>query len=111
LYLYIYFRRNGKGVRLTVDHKATDPCKFNRRFQVADIIQDEIKRITELGGWVTMGRVACMLAISRSFGDYELKDWVPAKPYTQETKLTEEDTHLILACDGVNINYYYGISI
>jgi len=83
----IVLRHKGEGIRLTFDHKATDP--------------GEMQRVTEGGGLVTMGRVASMLAIARAFGDYELKEWVIAAPYVQQVKLTDEDTHLIVACDGL----------
>jgi len=42
-----------------------------------------------------------MLAISRAFGNYELKKWVIANPYVTETLISTEDTQLILACDGL----------
>lgn len=47
------------------------------------------------------GRVCGMLAVSRSFGDHGLKDYVSARPYTNETMLSEEDIFVIVACDGL----------
>lgn len=79
--------RGGKGFRLSFDHKATD--------------EEEIKRIQAAGGFVVMGRVNGMLAVARSLGDRAMKDYVSGEPYLSETTITEEDTHLILACDGV----------
>jgi len=73
--------------RLTVDHKPTDP--------------DEQKRIQELGGIILSGKVGSILAVTRSFGDSDLTDWIKADPYIQVTELGPEDTHLIIACDGV----------
>jgi len=79
--------RSGTAERLTYDHKPEDPS--------------ESQRITNAGGFITLGRVACMLAISRSFGDYELKKWVTADPFLKEILLTPDTTRLILACDGL----------
>jgi len=51
--------RNGKAINLSLDQKATRP--------------DEIKRVTECGGQIQMGRVMARLAITRAFGDFEYK--------------------------------------
>jgi protein phosphatase PTC1 len=74
-------------VRLSYDHKASSPT--------------EAERIKADGGWVVMNKVAGILSVSRAFGNEELKQWVLADPYISETELTPEDTHLIIACDGV----------
>mmetsp|Transcript_22595 Transcript_22595/g.31835 ORF Transcript_22595/g.31835 Transcript_22595/m.31835 type:complete len:422 (+) Transcript_22595:86-1351(+) len=82
--------RNGKAVRLTIDHKASLP--------------EEAKRIVDAGGFIGRNkRVNGVLAISRALGDHMLKenDVVSAVPHTSETVLTNADSHLILACDGV----------
>lgn len=82
--------RNKKAIRLTKDHKASLP--------------EEAKRITEAGGFIGRNRrVNGVLAISRALGDHMLKenDVVTAKPYCITTQLTDEDSFLILACDGV----------
>jgi len=44
-----------------------------------------------------------VLAISRALGDHMLKenDVVTAIPYCSDTPLTNDDTYLLLACDGV----------
>jgi serine/threonine protein phosphatase PrpC len=41
------------------------------------------------------------LAVARAFGDHELKEWVVSTPYLSENELKEEDSHIIIACDGV----------
>merc|ERR1712137_408068 len=79
--------RGGKGVRLSFDHKANDP--------------DEIARIQAAGGFVVMNRVNGILAVARALGDISMKDYVSGEPHTKCTEVTGEDTHLILACDGV----------
>jgi len=79
--------RNGKAIRLSLDHKASD--------------EEEIKRIQKAGGFVVMNRVNGVLAVARSLGDRSMKDYVSGEPFVSETVLEEGDTHLILACDGV----------
>ena len=80
--------------RLTYDHRAED--------------EGEQRRIKDAGGFITRGRVLGILAVSRSFGDHGMKDFVTAEPYTTETNLLtcapDGSTNcpiLILACDGV----------
>ncbi|KAF7289545.1 PAN2-PAN3 deadenylation complex subunit PAN3 [Mycena kentingensis (nom. inval.)] len=79
--------RGGMAVRLTYDHKASD--------------EQEAKRIRDAGGCVTSGRVNGVLAVTRSLGDYSVKDFVIGAPYTTETELCDDDEFLILACDGL----------
>ena len=80
--------------RLSHDHRAEDPA--------------EQQRIKDAGGFITRGRVLGILAVSRSFGDHGMKDFVTAEPYTTATNLltccqdgTGDCPILILACDGV----------
>eukprot|EP00276_Gloeochaete_wittrockiana_P016059 CAMPEP_0184335046 /NCGR_PEP_ID=MMETSP1089-20130417/3675_1 /TAXON_ID=38269 ORGANISM="Gloeochaete wittrockiana, Strain SAG46.84" /NCGR_SAMPLE_ID=MMETSP1089 /ASSEMBLY_ACC=CAM_ASM_000445 /LENGTH=295 /DNA_ID=CAMNT_0026659521 /DNA_START=29 /DNA_END=916 /DNA_ORIENTATION=- len=76
-----------EAIRLTHDHKATD--------------EDEIQRIKDAGGFVVNERVNGILAVSRSLGDSAMKDYVTGDPYTTDRDVTEIDSHIILACDGV----------
>ncbi len=55
------------------DHKATDAV--------------EKARIEAAGGFVTRKRVMGVLAVARAFGDFVLKKFVTAEPYTSTTKL------------------------
>jgi len=72
--------------------------------------ESERKRVSDAGGRVHGDRIAGSLAVSRSFGDYELKtpynassfDWVSSAPHVHCIAI-EERKHkaLILACDGL----------
>ncbi len=58
---------------LMQDHKATDNV--------------EKARIEAAGGFVARKRVMGVLAVARAFGDFVLKKFVTAEPYTSTTKL------------------------
>ena len=51
--------RNGKAINLSVDHKANN--------------ESEKKRVTNAGGYIFGGRLLGKLAITRAFGDFEMK--------------------------------------
>lgn len=42
-----------------------------------------------------------MLAITRSFGDAEMKDVVSGRPFCASIELTSEDQLVIVGCDGL----------
>lgn len=91
--------------RLSYDHSAEDAS--------------EQQRIKDAGGFITRNRVLGILAVSRSFGDHGMKDFVIgmvivvhcdnnywcflAEPYVTETDLLScgDCPMLIMACDGV----------
>ncbi|KAJ1960122.1 phosphatase 2C [Dispira parvispora] len=79
--------RQGRAVRLTYDHKGSDP--------------HEVRRVTEAGGFVMNNRVNGVLAVTRALGDSSMKSVVVGNPYTTETELTADDAFVILACDGL----------
>jgi len=79
--------RKEQVVRLTYDHKATDT--------------EEIERIKKAGGFIMMERVNGMLAVTRSLGDRNMKDFIISEPYQKKIELEETDSILILACDGL----------
>ncbi|KAI0358027.1 protein serine/threonine phosphatase 2C [Trametes cingulata] len=79
--------RGGKAVRLTRDHKASDP--------------DEANRIESRGGTVLAGRVDGKLAPSRGLGDHHLRTDVESAPFVARTEIGDDDEFLILACDGL----------
>ncbi|RKP09281.1 phosphatase 2C-like domain-containing protein [Thamnocephalis sphaerospora] len=79
--------RDGKAVRLSYDHKGSDP--------------QESQRITDKGGYMMGNRVNGMLAVTRALGDTAMKEFVIGNPYTCETELCPSDSFLIVACDGL----------
>jgi len=103
--------RAGKGIYLSEDHKPSRP--------------DESRRIKEAGGFVINNRVMGELAVSRAFGDADLKQGISsalqeegmelpadasadfekpliiAEPEVQYIQLSPTDTFLLLGCDGL----------
>jgi len=79
--------RDGKAIRLTEEHKASDVA--------------ESKRIIDRGGFIINGRVNGQIIITRSLGDHLMKEYIIGDPFLHFEKLTEKDTHLIVACDGL----------
>lgn len=75
--------------RLSFDHRSED--------------ETEQKRIKDAGGFITRSRVLGILAVTRSFGDHGMKEFVPADPFTSQTDISDIGDYpfLILACDGV----------
>merc|ERR1712037_754331 len=67
----------------------------------------EAKRVIEAGGSIFNERVNGMLAISRAFGDHQLKapalpnDVVSNVPDITSTELSDQDMFVIVACDGL----------
>lgn len=53
-----------RAVRLSMDHKATEPL--------------EIERISKANGIIAKNRLGGQLAVTRAFGDFDLKTKVPA---------------------------------
>eukprot|EP01062_Namystynia_karyoxenos_P068664 TRINITY_DN6358_c0_g1_i1.p1 TRINITY_DN6358_c0_g1~~TRINITY_DN6358_c0_g1_i1.p1 ORF type:complete len:472 (+),score=82.45 TRINITY_DN6358_c0_g1_i1:82-1416(+) len=87
----------GSAVSLTSDHR---PCD-----------RHEQKRVEAAGGFIAFGRVGGCLAVTRAFGDYELKGGervlsqamlpVSNVPQISRFELTSHSEFLLLACDGV----------
>lgn len=73
--------RGTHAIRITHDHKSTDPV--------------EISRIQSAGGIIIRGRVMGVLAVARSLGDHGLKEFVIAKPYLSSTtvRMVERKNH------------------
>lgn len=90
--------RDGNSVALSRDHKPD--------------LQEESLRIEKNGGYVFFGRVQGKLAVSRAFGDYELKDFpfedeiigplVSVKPEIGIFEINPfHDEFIIIGCDGL----------
>ena len=74
--------------RMSYDDKASDP--------------KENERINKNGGIVVGGRVYGQLILSRSFGDWRIKDFgVIVDPHVTKFELNEEDLFCVIASDGV----------
>lgn len=78
---------DGKAERLTYEHKGAD--------------KPEQERVTAGGGFMIGGRVNGILAVTRSLGDYALKQVVIGDPYCQHREVGPSASHIILACDGL----------
>jgi hypothetical protein len=80
-----------RGITLTEDHKPSAPT--------------EQRRIASFGGTVTyntgIARVAGVLAVSRAFGNYSIRNFIRADPDIYERELTAQDDFLVLASDGL----------
>jgi serine/threonine protein phosphatase PrpC len=73
--------------RVSVDHRPTDPS--------------EIRRVEGEGGFVSRGRVAGQLGVSRALGDHALKaSGVSWRPHVA-VRDCSQDVALIIASDGV----------
>ena len=46
-------------------------------------------------------RVMGLLAVTRSFGDHSIKEFIISEPYIQSRILPNSNSFIILACDGV----------
>ena len=83
--------KNNKVNRLSYDHKATD--------------YSEIMRIKSRGGYVFNGRVLGQLAVTRAFGDLNLKSQgIIPTPYMKNVDICTDsigDAYLIIASDGI----------
>lgn len=85
----VVLSKNGKAVRLTVDHRPNDP--------------DEQRRVKDAGGHIINQRVNAILAVTRAIGDVYLQPIVTSDPHTCFTSLSTSagDEFLIIACDGI----------
>eukprot|EP01016_Furgasonia_blochmanni_P013562 TRINITY_DN1693_c0_g2_i1.p1 TRINITY_DN1693_c0_g2~~TRINITY_DN1693_c0_g2_i1.p1 ORF type:complete len:282 (-),score=32.44 TRINITY_DN1693_c0_g2_i1:194-1039(-) len=74
--------------RVSVDHRPSDAA--------------EAERVRKMGGSVMYNRVSGLLAVSRAFGDFALKDkGVTAMPDVARIELRKIDRYLVIASDGL----------
>eukprot|EP00050_Salpingoeca_kvevrii_P016525 m.56311 g.56311 ORF g.56311 m.56311 type:complete len:423 (+) comp6994_c0_seq2:64-1332(+) len=100
--------RGGEAVRLSSDHKPSRRDEARRVRDAGGYVVNirGISRVTNAGGAgmldVTAG-TAFYLAVSRAFGDVQLKDppIVVADPEIHTIPLQSDDLFVILACDGI----------
>lgn len=80
--------KEGKCQLMTKDHKCSDT--------------NEVERIKTAGGIVFSGRVFGTLALTRSLGDIEMKNYgVVSEPSITRHNIIEDDLYLIIASDGI----------
>lgn len=82
---------NSKSTRLSYDHKATD--------------YSELIRVKNFGGMIFNGRVLGQLAVTRAFGDFNLKNQgIVATPFIKRIDVNSNSpktNFIIIASDGV----------
>lgn len=79
--------KHSHSLRVSVDHRATDP--------------DEIHRVQSAGGMISRGRVGGQLMLTRALGDFALKHvGVSHVPFTLCRNLKADDA-IIIASDGL----------
>ena len=80
---------NKKGVvRMSHDDRVSDP--------------KESQRILNSGGLIFNGRVAGQLMLSRSFGDWAIKQYgVIVDPHVTKIELNDDDLFCVIASDGI----------
>ena len=62
----------------------------------------EQRRVEQAGGFIQKNRVLGFLAITRSFGDHAMKDFVTCHPHITTTRIDAQPCpFVIIACDGV----------
>mgnify|MGYP001569122455 CR=1 FL=1 len=91
------------------DSRALVVTKNGNFIQVTDehntMREDEINRITKLGGWVlpvgNVMRVQGSLTITRSFGDFSYKPFISSEPEIINFELKEEHRYMVIATDGL----------
>lgn len=62
---------------------------------------DECLRIKAQQGFILRGKVQGELAVTRAFGNQELKRYISSEPECKEIKLSSNDDLLILSTDGL----------
>lgn len=104
--------RSGKAINLSFDHKTV--------FFIVNFLQtreDEYQRVQQSGGMISCGRVMDKLAITRAFGDFELKvissstkavrkNYITAEPEIRYVEIDPTiDEFIVLGSDGLFDKY------
>ena len=80
--------------------KRSGVCRLSYDDRVDD--PNERARIIKQGGVILNNRILGTLMLSRSFGDWGIKDYgVIVEPHITKIELTDEDLFVIIASDGV----------
>jgi protein phosphatase PTC1 len=81
-------RAGGRALRVTRDHKPSDP--------------EEADRVKASGGFIgRQNRVNGVLTLTRALGDHAMKNVVISRPHVMQVSLERGDSFLIAACDGL----------
>ena len=81
-------QKDGKSILLSKDHNCKDPA--------------EVQRIKNRGGMVFNCRVFGSLALTRTIGDKEMKEYgVIADPFLSKHMISDKDNYVIIASDGI----------
>jgi len=87
----IILSANGKARCLSETHNTTNNKEIDRI-------------ISTPGGFISRERVCGTHQVTRGLGDYHLKKYIIAEPYTAEIIIGESDEFLIIGSDGVSAN-------
>ena len=87
---------------LSHDHKCDDPTERARIISAGGYVRPRLAPDLSARVYTDEAMTRVGLAMSRSFGDYSVKDFgVICKPAIAEFELTDEASFLVLASDGV----------
>ena len=80
--------KKNRVIKMSFDDRVDEPSEF--------------KRIVSQGGIIFNGRIYGQLMLSRSFGDWGIKEYgVKVEPHVVRTQVADDDLYLIIASDGV----------
>ena len=82
--------RDNSVLRLSYDHKASD--------------KQEFKRVKQEGGVIIRKRLYGTLAVTRTHGDFEMKEnakCLNCNPHITRTEIDDTDKYIVIASDGV----------
>jgi serine/threonine protein phosphatase PrpC len=92
--------RRGKAVRITTDHKPTDPSEQQRIAEKKDpyceLKKDDVGTLR-----IFSKKSGSALAVSRALGDKTFHPCISYSPDVFTRKIASDDQFLVLACDGL----------